>query len=280
MREPSLFVATGYKGSGKTWLTARELESYLMNDPNTARRGRRGLIFDVNMEEEWKKYKTLYFDIEEKDEWVRGEEIRKFCQTNNPEGRRIVPMKKNRRPMTPEEYVSTIRTIANSYSNGLFIAEDLNKYISSKNQDEILGLLTTLRHSGIDMYLHLQTLSKLTTTMWENVDYIRFHKQSDSIDRYKGRIPNYTIMKICELIVNRKYREGDVRYCLYVSPVKERIFNISESDFSQACKEYLAFDNKQVITLMREVNDMGGKKFSDRNQAMQYWIENHLYYIS
>ncbi|MFA6501297.1 MAG: hypothetical protein WCT85_00760 [Parachlamydiales bacterium] len=280
-REAGLFVGSGMRGVGKSYQTDLECQSYVMNDPKIARKGRRVLIFDVQMEAVWRKYPTLFFDIENEDEYNRGSEIRKFCNSNPPiiETRRIVPLKKNRQPMTPTEYVSTIRTIANSFSNGLFIAEDLNKYISHKNQDEILDLMISLRHKGIDMYLHLQTLSKLTTNMWENVNWIRFHKQGDTIDRYKSRIPSYAVVKIAEIIVNKKYLENP-RFFLFVSPMYEKIKGITRSDFITACYEYLSINSKEINDMMKKVDLSGKKKYSNRALAIDQWIKEHEYFIT
>lgn len=277
-RECGLTIVAGRKGVGKTVRSCKEIRSYIMNDISIGRLGRKVLIFDVNNEPDYRQYKTIDFDVEEKDDAKRGYWIKIFAESQNVEARRIVPFKKNGQPFTYDDFILAIQTIAANFTKGLFIAEDINRYIDHRNQDFILGLLITLRHKNLDMIIHLQSLSKVTTTMWENTNYLRLHKQSDTVDRYKNRIPNYQLVKMAEIIVNKRFINGDIYSPVYCSPTDDIFYNITHDEFIFACEEYLTYFDGDIKRIMKEVRD-GKKVYPDREAAIKKWIEEKKYMI-
>jgi hypothetical protein len=277
-RESGLTLVAGMKGVGKTVRSCKEIEAYIMNDPRIGRIGRKVLIFDVNNEPDYRKYLTIDYDVEDKDANRRGHWIRTFAESSNVEARRLVPFKKNGRPFEYKDFIVCIQDIASNFKKGLFVAEDINKYVSHKNQDEILGLLITLRHKNLDMIIHLQSLSKVTTTMWENTNYLRMHKQSDTVDRYKNRIPNYQIVKMAELIIDKRYLDGDKYNPVYCSPTDNIFYNVTEQEFEYACNRYI-FDYDGDIKKLQRVEEGGKRKYPTREDAIKAWINEKRFMI-
>jgi len=278
-RDFMLTVVTGKKRVGKTYRTAQEVKSYCMNDPKTGRQGMKVLIFDIQQEPQWAIYKTLYYDADEKDELKRAQEIIAF--TNSPviSVRRIIPVKRNGQVMNAADMVTAVQTINRYYRRGLLILEDINKIVTSKNQDDIMDALISTRHIQQDIILHLQSLAGATPRMFQNAEWIRFHKQADPIDRYKNRLPNFTLLKIAELTVDRIYREGNERFFLYVSPTEDKIMGIPFNEFEKSCLEYLARYRGELKPYMDEINLKTGKrKYNNAHEAMKGWIADHKYY--
>jgi hypothetical protein len=256
MREPSAEIAIGFKGVGKTYTTKKIVEDYVMSDASTGRKGRPVLVFDVNGE--YDTYQAIDFNIEEPNEFKRAEEIRKI---KNAGRYRIVSYKKNRSLMSTTEMYSTVITICRYYRNGLLILEDINKYMLSNVKIDIVGMLIGLRHLGTDLIIHYQSLRAIPPRMWANMNYLRWHKQSDGIDKYRNRLDNYELFKIGERIIEKKYLE-DPRYYFWIDKMGEKLINVSEIDFERAALEYLSI-NPGALKERERLTRMTNGKNSD-----------------
>jgi hypothetical protein len=233
----------------------------------------------IQQEPQWSCYKTLYYNADESDEKKRAAEIIAFTKSDVIGVRRIIPVKLNGQPMTAADMVLAVQTINRYYRRGLLILEDINKIVTSKNQDDLMDALISTRHIQQDIILHLQSLAGATPRMFQNAEWIRFHKQSDPIDRYKNRLPNFTLLKIAEMTVDRIYREGNERFFLYVSPTEEKIAGLSYEQFEKSCMEFLAKYRQELKPYLDEVDlKKGKKKYATMAEAMKGWIADHKYY--
>lgn len=263
MREPSAEIAIGFKGVGKTYTTKKMIEDYIKNDPATGRKGRPVLVFDVNGE--YDDYAAIDFDIEEPNEYKRAEQIRKI---KAPGKYRIVSYKKNRALMSTTEMYATVITICRYYRNGLLVLEDINKYMLSNVKIDIVGMLIGLRHLGTDLIIHYQSLRAIPPRMWGNLNFLRWHKQSDGIDKYRNRLDNYELFKIGERIIEKKYLE-DPRYYFWIDKLGERLINVSETDFERACLEYLSLNPGAL----RERERLSKMTNSSKTDAVKTFVE-------
>ena len=250
-----LFISTGMKSIGKTHRTKQEIQSYIRDDPSTGRKGRPVLIVDVN--NEYQEYHTVFFDVQEKDSYKQGGPIRDI---NQPIPRRIIPFKRDMTPMTLLELKMTASVVANNFRGGLAVIEDFNKITVNTKQLDLIGMFIGLRHVGVDLMIHLQSLSKITTDLWENVNIIRMHKQADPIDRLKNRGFNFELLKIAEIIVDRQYNSGNTRYFCWVHVMDNRLTNVSEEDFYYACEQLIAMDDKPIRQMLRQTDINSGKR--------------------
>jgi hypothetical protein len=267
-REPMMVVAIGFMGVGKTWTTNETVNEYIKNGPD-GWRGRPVLAFDPNVEETYHDFKALDFDVTEKNEFKRAEQV---SNIKVPGRYRILPYKKNKQPMTTSEMVITAITICKFYRNGMLILEDINKYTGYSYKQDLVGMFMGLRHLGVDLIIHFQNLRAVPTRIWQNMTYLRWHKQSDPIFKIRDRISDYDLFAIAEQIVNLKY-QTDEHYYLWLNNLKKRLEGVPLEDFKMGATNYL-LDNPNIIyRLMKEITIDGAKKYKNSNEAINGFVE-------
>lgn len=269
MREPQLIIATGTKGVGKTYRTCMEIQDYITPNYENEKPARKVLIFDVNGEytnDELQKnnfrFRTQTLALRDLEEWSKQKRI---------EVRRILPVDADGNKVGIDKYPEILKIILHYFKGGMLILEDINKYLIETRDASIVGALTTNRHNDLDIYIHLQSLAPLTTRMWQNANVIRFHYQMDDIDRYKGRIPNFELCKISQLLVNSIYARGGKNerfYCYVMNQDNKILGNYDRVDFLAACREYLDRNPHKVNTLMKKY----GKDYESRVRATKECI--------
>jgi hypothetical protein len=274
LREPTLLVAIGFKGVGKTYETNAEIEEYIKND-STGRKGRPVLVFDVNNEfcdsNGYYGYKAIDFNVEETNDFRRSEQIRKVSV---PGKYRIVPYKKNGQPMSVNELMLTASTIVSYYRNGMLLLEDLNKYALSNYKTDFVGMFVGLRHLGVDLVVHFQSLRAIPPKIWSEMGYLRWHKQSEKIFKYKNRISNLELFSIAEAIVDIKYQE-DKHYFLWVNILNEKLIGVTPEDFKRGCAIYISRNKWELRNIMSELDleGDGERKVKSEKDAANVFIE-------
>lgn len=237
-RDAMMTVGTGKQKVGKTWQTTKFLDQYIHDNPKTGKKGRKVLIFDTNFE--YTQYPTLNLS-----------DVIKFTKQKRVEIRRILPLNHDGSPSNIDEKIEILKHLLANYAMGLLLLEDINSYLIDGGTKEIIGSICTLRHREVDVIIHYQSLSAVPTRMWQNLSLIRFHKQGDSIDRYKDRIP-YEILKIAEYMVNTEYANGNIRFFCFVNPAEEYIVgNFKPELLKNACKIYAERNSTEVKSVQK-----------------------------
>lgn len=258
MREANIMVACGDKGVGKTYTTTLEMQSYIQN-------GNKCLVYDVNFPKEvsYKDFKRVA--------------ISDIGKLKNTEIRRVVPVLKNGRVLRREERKTLFFKILNTYRNGLVVLEDINKYIKSFSDPKIIEIITTNRHSNLDIIIHLQSLGAIYQDLWRNIGLVRFHYQSDEIDAYKYRIPNFQMMKIVELLVGQQYFAGNKRYYLYCDIQNHKIKGkVSAKNLETACRKYLLLQRKELKDICLLQNwKLTDTHFAESLKKATKWFIDH-----
>lgn len=244
-RECQLFIAVGSKGVGKTYTTLGELRQYCQTDESIGRYGRTVLMLDAN--NEFKDATAIAYNVLEKDEFRRTAPIRALLGKRGLY--RIMPFRVDRRPMNTGEIRTACIDICNHFRKGLILLEDYNRYINGAEAEELVNMLVTLRHRAVDCYIHLQSASPISTRLWQNVNFLRFHKINDKVDRYKNRIP-YELMKITQLAVDNEYMKGNERVYFYVDVMREKVI-MPELIFKEACTAYLG-QNRSILKQIKD----------------------------
>lgn len=259
MREALFGVSTGQTGVGKTYRTLQMIHQYIREKNKPGKRPRKVLIYDVNME-----YND-FLAIDPKD-------IPRFTLCNRAEIRRVLPKNKDGSICNPDEMMELMNTILHSFGHGLLILEDINKYLIGTQTQEIIGVMTTNRHRDLDLMVHLQSLSAMTTRMWQNCSFIRFHRQRDDIHRYRERIPNFEMVKIAQILVNNQFSNGNKRFHCYIAADQGFIRGaFSNRSFKLACEEYA---QKYPESLKLAMHQFSG---SDKRQKALQLVTNDLY---
>lgn len=279
-RQTMVILVCGETGVGKTYRNIKEIERYMKGDPEKGHKGRKVLIFDVN-DDDYPKYKA-----------VNPQHIGALTEIR---ARRIRPFKKDGKLMTIDEKRAVVDRMVTFYKNGLIVLEDIDKYLAGAKGQTVIGLLTTYRHTGLDIMISHQSLAKITTTEFQNCTWLRIHKQVDDISRYRERIPNYFLVRIATLIVEEQYDLANMRFrsgliseeeynrqksfFVYVDMRKLRIRGCSRAAFMRACKRYLDTEgNGQVKRLMMERDNNDEVIYKTRNEAIVKLIGRYMRY--
>ena len=248
MREAHLGIAVGKRGIGKTHTTLSTINEYITGFGGTTK-PRRVLIVDVN--DEFQHIKALKLT-----------DVKLFNMHPKIEARRIRPFNSKGAKMTLQDICEALFYILDNYKGGLLLIEDINKYLTHHFPKDVVGDICTNRHSDMDIIMHYQAIGKVPTTVWENVNWVRFHKNAQSVDRHAKKFEDKCeILKIAECMVENQYEDGNERFYCYVDTdflkIKGRM---SEPMKHKAIEDYITENWKNVMT--PEINKMTleGKK--------------------
>lgn len=252
-----LTAVGGKKGVGKTHETIKEIRDYVYRSPK-----RKALLFDVNNE----------FSDKEKFPDIRRillKDVRQYAASNLIQIRRVAPFYDDNAKMSLDNMAEVLMWLANNFYNGMLLAEDINKYISDNMPNDVIGLLCTNRHQNLDIILHYQSLSRLTPKIWQNVNWIRMHSQSEPLDRHKQKFPDkFECLKIAELIVKNQIKDGDNRYFLWVNTDDLKIVSgLPDDKVKIAIREYVSIYYNEVVSAYRTIRDENGRPVHNDQQA-------------
>jgi len=258
LREPILMCVTGKKGVGKTYTTLKHIDDYTKDNRKTGKKGRKVLIYDVNMEY------TMFKAINVKD-------VHKFTHQKKVEVRRILPINEDGKMADLTQMLEILSNIIENFRGGMLILEDINRYLIQSKTTDVIGLLATNRHRDLDIICHFQSLSALDPRMWQNTSFVRFHAQIDDIKRYAQRIPNFEMFKIAQCLVEYKYLKLNNKrfYCFIACDENYIAGDFDKSDFQKACIDYLEKYPRQV----NEIQKKYGSGFEGRKKAIQAIIK-------
>ena len=208
-REPKLGVAVGKKGIGKSYTTEQVMAQYVQGNQNA--KPRRVLILDVN--DEYEAVKAIAI-----------KDIALFSLHPKIEARRIRPYNEDGSKMGLRDIADVLFICLENYRGGLLLIEDINKYVSDHLPNDVVGAICTNRHSDLDIVMHFQSIGRVTPKIWQNLNWLRFHKNSDSVDRHQKKFQDkYDFLKIAEIMINQQYFDGDKYFHLYVDLDEEVI---------------------------------------------------------
>jgi hypothetical protein len=251
MREPQLGIAVGKRGIGKTYTTMKTLENYVNGFGGTTK-PRRVLIMDVN--DEFSNVKAL-----------RLTDVPLFSMHPKIEMRRIRPFNADNSPMTLSDVCQALYYILENFKGGLLLIEDINKYLTHHFPKDVVGAIVTNRHKDMDIIMHYQAIGKVPTTVWENANWIRFHKNNQSVERHKKKFEDkYEMFRIAECLVDFQYENKNERFYCFVDIEWSKIKGQITQDMAiKGIDDYLTHDyNKVVLPESRRVNLDGSKVYS------------------
>ena len=245
-REPKLGVAVGRKGCGKTYQTTKMIDQYIAGNPAKGVAPRRALILDVN--DEFEHIKGL-----------KVSDVMRFSAHPKIEARRIRPFHDDGKRMTIGEIQEVLFKVLNDYRGGLLLIEDVNRYISDYLPNDLVGAICTNRHTDTDIILHFQSVGRVSPKIWQNLNWIRFHKNTDSVDKHRTKFEDkYEMLKLVENYVNNEYHTyNNQRYFCYVDIEDEKIKGVDRKKFETIVEQYLSDNYKKIISPMLQRRDLG-----------------------
>lgn len=270
LREPLLGVAVGRKGCGKTYTTNDLIQKYVRGDIQRGIPPRRVLILDVN--DEFEKVPAL-----------RLSDVMKFSVHPIIEVRRIRPFKPNGEKMTINDILDALHDILRKFRNGLLLLEDINRYVSDNLPNDIIGAICTNRHSDMDIIMHFQSIGRITPKIWANLNWIRFHKNTESVDRHRNKFEDkYEMLKLIEMYIDNEIDAGNERCYCYADIQMMKINRIDIKKMDKVIEEYIADNQKRLINPLISRKDFGtGKKMHTAQTAFNFQKErikkNYIY---
>jgi hypothetical protein len=278
-RTPLLTVICGMKGVGKTYQTIKDIDRYVIDNPGTGKKGRKVLILDFNNEEHYQKYSPV---------------LPKYIRTlTEPRARRVPPFDERGRQYDLVKMRDVAEYTVFNFKNGLVILEDIDKYMVGPKGKSLIGAMTTNRHSGMDLMITHQSVAKVTQTEWQNAAYLRLHHQLDDVDRIEDVLPNYPLVKIAQIIVDKRYFKAvsDYKagmldeeeykkrrsYFVYIDMLEHKIIGAKLDEFKTAVMEFIRM-NPRLISKRMKVGDAMGKNLN-KEEAMRslYMDYAHFY---
>jgi len=274
MREPLVLLSVGKKGVGKTVATMELIYSYVMGNPEKGTPPRKALIFDVNDEFSNFWYHGEYHSIKA----IAIRDILKFSVHPKIEVRRIRPFLDNGKRMRISDMNDVLQLILENYRNGLLLVEDINKYTNDTLRGDLVGSLATVRHIGIDLIAHYQSVGRAANPkLLGNTKIIRMHKTNDTVSRHKNKFEERAeILTIAEAIVSKKFDDGDERYYLYIDIDNNKIYgDFDEKDIDYAIQEYVSQNDRSLLApLLKKIDIETGKKIYTPQTALKHLLTN------
>lgn len=195
-RTPLLTIVVGKKGVGKSYTTKKLIDRYVAGNPSKGIAGRKALVLDINNEYDYKR-----IDIND---------VKKFSVHPKIECRRVVVFNNDGTVKTHDQITSDLSIILTEFRNGLILVEDFSKYVSDSISMDIVGFICTNRHSGQDILVQFQSISKAAhPKLLANTNVLRYHLVEDSVERSKNRFCEKTeLLKIAEAIIKNSAEFG------------------------------------------------------------------------
>lgn len=272
-RENNFIIGSGKKGGGKSYETYfDEIMPYCYGE--LTGQPRKVLIFDINGEYEStkpkaeihiKKYDPRPFKIP----IIRPEDIPKFTIRREAGIFRVVmshynpvfdsktgmQIKNAGSPLDEDEMIRLLNYCLENFKKGLFLIEDVSGIFGDRIPKTVAGFITRNRHLNLDIVMHVQSIAVILPRMWQNVNYVRFHKQLDGVDKSKMKLGSkYDMFQIVENIVDHKFFvEKNERFFTWVDISNSKIIGkFSRKDAERAVDEYIEQSANRRINLNKE----------------------------
>lgn len=178
--------------------------------------------------------------------------------------RRLRPFHPSGRRLTLDEWTNALFFVLNRFQNGLLLIEDINKFIGDHLPHDLVGAIATNRHAGLDIILSYQSLGRINTKIWGNMNLMRFHKNTESVDRHKIKFPDkFELLRIAEIMVDNEYLRGNIRFFLYVDVDEMKVRgDFSDALIKEAIGLYISEEDKKVLKPYLNQREGGKKKYT------------------
>jgi hypothetical protein len=130
----------------------------------------------------------------------------------------------------------------------------------------------------LDIILHYQSIGRITPKVWQNLNILRFHKCTDSVEKHKKKYEDkFEFLFLAESMINYCYYQLDQkRFYLTVDIDDEKIFgNYTEKLFDLAMNEYLNKNYTELIKPYIRSANIFGEKTNDKETIIAE-IKNKL----
>lgn len=287
-RERIIEIAPGTRRSGKTFTSLEKIDLSWF-PPQMAGAaptpGQKWLIFDLNeeygnqsiAEHSANRVKSGLQPLRFQTKPISVDHLLQYSKQTIPEVCRILPRDNSGNPLMGNDLFQMMTRILTEYKHGGLLLEDYNGVSVGKQTLEIVSALTRNAHLDLDIIIHMQSLAKLETTMWQNTDIVRLHKTMDDIERFENRVPTSQKYYIAEQLVKLMYKIDKRFYC-YIDNKMHKIWGkFSLNDYQMACLSYL-YDNPAMIKKEQARSEMSGAGKIDQPTALKRKLKELMTY--
>ncbi len=153
------------------------------------------------------------------------------------------------------EKKQVLEYLLKKYRNGMLALEDINTYVLQvTHMEEVVGKIVNLRHRAVDVIVSYQSLRPVEPRIWQNSRWVRMHFQADDVRDIKDKVTNIQLFTIAQIMVHKKYYDGNERFFLYITQFGRKIEGeFTREDFDFASRVYLHM-NKKELDLYKAIN--------------------------
>ncbi len=265
-RDALVTIAVGKKKSGKSHTTKFTLiNKYVIE--RGIQKARPVVVLDLTGEYSKWGYKAFHYNPHEENYRKRTENIKAI---KKPNVYRLLGVYKNKRVFTKDHIMQAVSDVFENFRNGLFVFEDINKFLGSNLPQAFISTLVSNRHVGLDMIMHYQTLKAIPPQLIDNAEYLRLHKTVGSVMSLStDKFTNPEIIRIAELVIDYRMKElGDKYYYNMIDLEGDKLMRVKEEDFDIACKKYLMQTPKEYRLHLNMISNSGKKLYKTKMHAI------------
>jgi hypothetical protein len=269
LRECGMMTDVGLQGVGKTYQKMHTIKEYISDNFQTKVKGRKCLLLDTNGE--YTKEQFAKNGIENfAPRLIAIKDIEAWCKSDVIECRRI-----DAKSLAIKDKKKVLEYLLKVCRNCMVVVEDINNFVLNITHiEEIVGGLINLRHKGVDVSLSFQALRPIEPRIFQNSRWLSLFFQTDQIEDVLGKLPNPTLYKLAQLLVNNRYHNGDKRFFVYIHNFTNEIEgDFTKQEFMTVCEQYLNL-NKRIIKEYEEIHDCSREK-SIEEQSKRFF---EMYY--
>lgn len=212
--------------------------------------GRKVLILDTNGEytaDQFEKNGHPNFPIKT----LKVTDVGAWSRSNLVECRRI-----DMKSLHIDDKLKILTYVMQSVRNCIIVLEDINTITTDVNHmKNIVSTIVNLRHKGVDVIVSYQSLRAVEPRILSNSRWFRLHHQLGDVSDIKGKLDNVEMIKIAQLLINKRYTSGDIRFFVYIYQAPPKVKgDFTREEFMEACRNFLSINKRRV----KEQMDMTG----------------------
>lgn len=272
-RDNFLMVVSAAQNHGKSDKTFRDILYMAYGAPIPQRR--KTLIVDANGEYGDKEVAGQKHRIKE----IKKKDILAYGQFKGGDVKRVTLTDDRGFPLDDEESATLIIYCLNYFRNGTVLLEDMAKIFGDSLPQGLTKTIINVRHKGIDIIVHQQSIARCVPKILQNAKEVRFHFQIDPIVQAASKLKGEEeIFYIAEKLVGNEHAKchcpegrcscGYRYFYVYINRVTKKIKGaFSKTMFTNAIMQYLQ-ENPSKFKNIMNTRSLSGDKVYDFNGAL------------
>lgn len=245
-REPTVELALGETGVGKTYQTLQKVFRYI----KTIKRP----VVIIDFQDEYTLDKcgynipTINIWPNARKKWAGIKDLKTVTVV------RVPPKNADGTTMSLKQKNEALQYILRNFRNGKIVIDDIDKYAVFNTDQDMVGSLMGNRQPGLDIIITHQSFGVMTTMECRNLNIVRLHHTSDTPSAIKDKLQeNLEILEIAYTIVKDQYEMlENHRYFLYINTRKKKMWGCTKRTFTLACDQYI-FKSRLIKPTIEEL---------------------------